>query len=654
MPIDDPKNELCDSFNVLEITHHDEYIGLFRIIPQKTSIQDNIINYECEHVLATLLGDVLFKYHQFTNYTTRQVLQFILDEQTTKHWVLDRVDFERRFHYKFENENGLLAPVLSIPEPFNEPYRFEYNTQTYPWELSLVRPSEVVKGELRWGKNMGSFDEVLDPTEIVNRIYPLGAGEGVNQLDITEVNNSVPYIEDAESIKKYGLFQYVWVDNRFENAKTLMANGESLLSQWKDPKISLEAKASDLSMKEEFKHERLREGDLVEIIVPDRDSYIVRIVNESKGDLFGRYEDIDFELNNKLDDIATTQADVERKQQVNDAYSMGATNIMNFTYQDNCDSAVPALIPIYIDDDVVNINTCELTFRTKAFRAYSQATHGGGAIVESTSSGGSVVKSTSSGGGTTRSTTSGGGTTATSSSGGGTTATSSSGGGTSKSTNSGGSTTQSSTSAGTHRHRVFNYNNNFGTVPADDNWQYYSAPRVADGTAIGAVFIPGAAGDIYTHSADGAHNHSVSIPAHSHSFSTPNHSHDVSISNHTHQVTIPNHAHDVTIPDHTHEIDIPNHSHEIELPNHTHDINHGIYELNETPSNVEIRVDGNVVDFDSTSGDRIDIVDYLEKDDSGKVTRGRHEIEISPNDLARIEADVILRVFIQSHLGGNY
>src|SRR5690625_6162077 len=92
---------------------------------------------------------------------------------------------------------------------------------------------------------------------------------------------------------------------------------------------------------------------------------------------------------------------MERTQRVKYAYSQGATNILTFGYQDNADSGIPAVIPFYIDDDVVNVNTLELTFRTRPFRSYSRATEGGGAIVKSTSSGGGTVKSTSSGGGTT-------------------------------------------------------------------------------------------------------------------------------------------------------------------------------------------------------------------------------------------------------------
>jgi len=596
MPIDDPKNALCNHFNFVEfIGASGRNYGLYRIMPRNTKKTENKITYSCEHVLATLLDDVMDGYFQFTNYTTAEVIQAILDLQEVKNWELGRVDFTRYFHYSFENENGLLAPILSIPQPFNEPYLFTFDTTIYPWKLNLIRPSDEVVAEIRWGKDMIDFEEVADPTEIVNYIIPKGSGEGVNQLTIEKVNDGKRYLKDDESIARWGLHKYIWIDQRFTDAASLMANAESLLSQWKDPKISFSVKSADLSILPEFANELKILYGVTRIIV-DETVYTARIVGERIADILEKEWDVEYEINNKLDDIATTQADIERRIQVNEAYSQGATNIMNFSYQDNCDENVPALIPFYIDDDVVNINTCELTFRTKKFRAYSRATKGGGA--------------------TTRTTKSGGGTTVTSEDGGGTTVTSEDGGAVSKSTNSGGG---AATTSG----------------PAD-NWGAW------DGD-----ILPIMTGLAIPH--EGSHIHGVSLQKndfiHYHSVDIPAHSHDFEIPDHTHKVTIPAHSHRVTIPSHTHEI---------ELPDHTHEIDFGIFELDEMPTQITIKVDGNTVNFSDLDGDRIDLIPYLEKDSDGRITRGRHEVEILPNARARIEADLILRVFIRSHLGGVY
>lgn len=122
--------------------------------------------------------------------------------------------------------------------------------------------------------------------------------------------------------------------------------------------------------------------------------------------------------------------------------------------------------------------------------------------------------------------------------------------------------------------------------------------------------------------------------------------------NHSHAVTTPAHTHSVNIPAHSHSTTIPNHSHSVTIPEHTHDIVHQIVEDDAAASSVVIKVDGVTVPHTATSGDRIDLVPYLSGD--GSISRGRHEITITPNDNARIEADLILRIFIRITLGVTY
>jgi len=624
LPINDPKVDKVELLKYVEITDEDEYIGLFRIIPKSTSSTNHSVTFQCEHVLATLLGSTLFKYHQLSNYATTEVLQYLLDQQKTKNVVLGTVAFTRYFHYSWENEN-LLSAIFSVPKPFNEQYRWELDTTIYPWVLSLLEAETTPTCRIKEGYNLVGFEIEENPMGVFNRIYPLGSGEGVNQLTIESVNNGVPYIEDiapGEEIK-----ETVWVDKRFDDAESLKASAVGLLDKWKKPIVTWKASASDVSKITGLQIDKLKEGKVLRLELNDYPTTELRIMKESKSDLTGAPGDVQLEIGNLTEDLSTTSADLERRAQVNELYSQGATNILSFNYQDNCDSIIPATIPFFIDDDVVNINTCELTFRTKNFRAYAQATEGGGAIVKSTGGGGGTVKSTTSGGATTQTTTSGGGSTQTSSSGGGTTQTTTSGGGVSKSTLGGGGSYESTNQycGGTETCIT-------ATLDSDGGLGHYH-------------YLPN---QLLTHT------HAITIPTHSHGFDIPSHSHSVSVPAHNHSVSVPAHSHSVSVPAHNHEITLLDHFHGIEIPDHTHAVKHGIYELAKMPSIITVKIDGNIVPITGTSGDRIDLVDYMNKDVDGKITRGRHEVELLPNDLARIEADLILRVFIRSHMGGNF
>ncbi|EDX70372.1 phage minor structural protein [Bacillus cereus NVH0597-99] len=641
LPLNDLKDEEITAFDFLELFDNGKRIGMFRILPKETVKNENTktVTYKCEHVLATLLSDVLFRYHQLSNYTTKDVIEYLLSQQETKHWKLGKCDFTRYFHYSWEHENTILGPLFSVPKPFDEPYEWTWDdyVEDYPWTLNLVKASNEITGEIRYRKNLKGIRKEEDPTDIITRIYPLGYGEGVNQLDITKVNpTKKEYIEAPKHIiDKYGIQKYIWVDRRFENVDALFSSGQALLNKKCIPKVSYSVESIDYELIDPYKIEKYEVGKLIRIDDAELGVKVdVRLMKKSKSDVNGNPLNMSLVIGDPIEDLGTTQADLERRQKINETYSQGATNIDSHDYNDNCDPENPAVIKFFLPEDLVNINSLILTYETEEFRAYSRATKGGGAIVESTSAGGAVVNSTSSGGGVVNSTSSGGGSTQTSSSGGGSTQTSTSGGGGSFTSEAGGGAVPSTTQ------KSFAEMHLMSGVPENsigsENW----------GNHLHEIVING---DNFSHS------HTVTVPSHKHQVNIPAHSHSVTIPAHTHSVTIPNHTHEINIPNHTHEINIPNHTHTITLPDHTHDIQHGIYKLSEKPSRVTVKVDGNIVPVDSTSAQNINLIPYLSKDGGGKIERNKwHEITITPDKLGRVNANIISRLFIQSRIGGTF
>ncbi|MGX2944225.1 phage tail spike protein [Enterococcus alishanensis] len=617
MPIDDEKNNFLQEMLYVELTdNEDEYIGLYRIMPStiQKDESNNTIKYTAIHVLGTLLDSVLFGYHELVNRTTKDVINYVLSKQTTKHWVLRTCEFTRYFSYAWENENGLADALFSIPEAFDEDYIWTWNTQVYPFELSLVRPQTEPVARIQEGYNMQGFEIEKNPNNLVNRIYPLGAGEGVNQVNIKSVNNNIEYVEDAVSITKYGLVEYVWVDQRFTDPQSLKNNALNMLTKWSEPSITWSIEAADLIKltDEPLSIDSLRLGSVVMINTNEFGSVNLRIKKESKSDVFGAPQDLTLEIGNLTGDINTTMSDLARKQQINETYSQGATNILNYSYQDNCEAAYPAEIEFYIDDDVFNINTVELTFKTKRYRGYTKAVMGGGAKTITSETGGSSRQTSSDGGASTQ----------TSSSGGGQTQTSSSGGGVS----------QTSGAGGDHTHLMFK-----AIRYVNHDWGSEKVANVYHAKNGNSIYVAGGGlSDLETAGGSSNHVHSININPHSHT------------------LTVENHRHTVNIPNHRHTVDIPAHKHEVILPEHKHPLEWGIFQASDSASKVDIIVDGTTLPDHDTSQSRLNIVNYLKKTSAGKIQRGNHTIQIKPDKLARIEAQVTCRVFIQSQLGGQF
>lgn len=353
--------------------------------------------YDCEHVLATLLSDVLFQYHQCggSGVKTADVLNYILARQTRQNWKLGACDFKRYFEYNWENST-LLAALFAVPECFDSEYLWSWDTTVYPWTLSLTVPTEALKSEIRYAKNMTNIKKTTDATSIANRVYALGYGEGVNQLTIESANGGVPYVEDALSIERYGLCSTILVDSRYQVAENLKAYAEQILAGLKEPYVSYEIGAIDLHRLTGDKFSKFRPGEIVRVVdEADGINLRTRIVRVEKADAEGDPGNVTVTIANKTQDIAGSISDLQSRALISETYAQGATNQQIYNFSDNADATHPAKLQLYISDSVVRINKMLLNIEFEAFRAYEKAIGGGGG--QTTSSGGG--QTTSSGGG---------------------------------------------------------------------------------------------------------------------------------------------------------------------------------------------------------------------------------------------------------------
>jgi len=727
LPLDDPKNSYCKPFWYAEIYDGNDKIGLFRIVPSSArhNTSEKSITYELEHVLATLLDSVMFGYHEIGGLGTytREVLEYILSFQKKVNWQLGDVEFSRQFLYKWENEN-LYSALLSVPAPFHEEYAWTWDTESYPWTLNLKKADNSYGPQIRYRRNMEGVEVEEDPTNLFTRIYPLGYGEGINQLTIEKVNpTGKPYI-DADTIEQFGVIERIWVDKRYENPESLYNSAKALLEQNKMPRISVSVSALDLHRITADPLDKFALGKLVRVHDEELDlDYTSRVIEIKKQDVTGDPGNIEITIAAPKYSMTSTVTDLADRTRVAEVYSQGATSLDSYVLTDNCDPEHPAHFKFHISPDVINVNRALLNYDVEAFRAYSKAIEGGGAIIATTAAGGGYADTTLAGGGYSDTTAAGGAYTSTTADGGGRTETTSSGGSYSSTTAAGGAHTDTTASGGGTSTTTASGGSYSATTAAGGGYAYttedggdavivtpesggHTSSTSKDTVTIAStsatlvetgpgdnvddhthlVVIPshthtastsGHTHEVYDHAhvvvisshshvvqlSDHTHNisipshtHNVSVPNHTHAIQIPDHTHDISIPSHTHSVQIPDHTHDMSIPDHVHGVnipehihgvDIPDHTHDIVLPNHVHNIEYGIYE-GPTPTAVTVKVDGNVIPNAGLSETELDILQFMKKDNYGKIERGWHELEIIPNDLGRVQATLHLQVFVQS------
>lgn len=165
--------------------------------------------------------------------TTTELLDEILSRQTDVLFEVGIVDVDEQNIITLENIS-LLEAVYEVINSLSEPCYLHVDYSTRPFKIDILKltlpddPNRIIKTY--------SDAQILDTpytiqkNGIVNRIYPLGAGDGDNRVNICEFNGGVCYVEDANSIAEHGVYEKILINNDIEDPETLMnwANKELL------------------------------------------------------------------------------------------------------------------------------------------------------------------------------------------------------------------------------------------------------------------------------------------------------------------------------------------------------------------------------------------------------------------------------------------
>ena len=500
LPDNDPKLSYCQPFYYFRCGESGQLYRRIKKPKQTDTIGTETVS--CEHVIATLCDNVLFGSYTYggTGTHTREVIEWILSNQTEQNWILKDCDFDYAYEYSWEQEN-LLNALYSIPEVFTEPYMWIFDTSVYPWRLSLKKldPNGQVSYYIRSKRNLVFRSSEEDYSNICTRIYPLGYGEGINQLTIKEANNGCPYLEaPAGMIAKYGIKEKVLVDRRFENAEALKAYGQSVLDEMLQPAMTQKFDVLDLYPITSNDIDRAEVGKICRLTDDDTTAFITKTIR-----ILDEPGNLQIDLSTKASDVASEIADMAERVRIESVYAQGATQLYQHSKDANATPDKGMILSLYFPSEMRQINKILLRLQLKKFRSYSATTDTKEAQFKTTSyAGGNVGTTEASGGG-------------------------------SVSTTSGPSSNSTTASGGTGS-------------------DIMTSKTSIDGNTLYAGDNGGSHRHLYYHA---GHSHSISKNNFQHTHDMY-HTHDIEISwtGHTHKVGLPPHDHTVEIPAHSHKI----------------------------------------------------------------------------------------------------
>ena len=246
-------------------TNKYEFIG--RVLSLTNSMDSNGLiskSYMCESELGYLL-DTYQSYEEIHNITVKGYLERLIEAHnnntdSSKKFVVGNVtvvdnndSLYRYIAYDTTKKNidddllDKLGGELQI--------RYENDTRYLDY---LTEIGKVCSTEIRLAKNLQDLEQNIDVSNCCNRLVVLGTKLKVKddegnetdteeRLTIESINNGLKYIDDKESIAKYGVIQGQVIYDDVTEAKNLLSKGQKYLLNQR-LLVSNKVNALDLSL----------------------------------------------------------------------------------------------------------------------------------------------------------------------------------------------------------------------------------------------------------------------------------------------------------------------------------------------------------------------------------------------------------------------
>ena len=393
LAVADPLNAaIIPGVTFARYTDRGRFVGTYRVASATIGHEPKgIARYILDGAECTLLDDMLSGWHEIggTGMPTVEVLQYILDRQTTHRWHVGRCDFHDYYQYNFEDVT-LLEAIMSLGEVLTDPYEIQFDTESNPWSVNIVRLGTEPRHSLVYHRNTQKVRRSIDGT-VVTRLVGRGYGEGDNQLTIASVNDGKDYIDaDPAAMAAYGVRMGVHVDTRQTDPETLKAQMERILAAGSRPQVTYEVTAYDLAQETGEREDDMALGEVVRVIDETMPEIVsCRITEIEKADIDGSPGDIRVVLDTGGGDTAEQLNEVLEKIGVQQLYSQGATSMYALRAAENADESHPMELEFYVPGNVLRINSCRLKYKISPYRVdFTMAAHGGGSTQTSASGGG--------------------------------------------------------------------------------------------------------------------------------------------------------------------------------------------------------------------------------------------------------------------------
>lgn len=293
------KDDTVTARSFVEIYTSIGSVGIFRVRAPQESYGDETITVECEHAI-TEVADYLIKEDYEKAMNAQTAMKTLFSHYKGKLWKLGSLTNLSGTVNVIASYNTVLEAMLAILDQQRD-LMMTFDFTTSPWTINFTKKGTVVAAEGRLSRNVKSAKVTYDDSNLCTRVYADG---------LTGTKNNVYGHLDASTLSKYGVVEKTvsGSDNKDDTTRTAKA----FLNDNKEPKVSVEIDAADLSLITGEPLDTFELGKLCRLALPDDDVTIEQhITSLSWDDVFNNEESIHVTLAAKKDTVLSFLHDVE-------------------------------------------------------------------------------------------------------------------------------------------------------------------------------------------------------------------------------------------------------------------------------------------------------------------------------------------------------
>lgn len=287
-----PEGEHAAFGEWVEVFTQNGSAGIYRVVsPSETYTVE--ASAELEHGICAL-GDAIIPGKGTISGTLPQVLSSMLGYQVVTAggsalWALGSVETNAQASFEHDSTNLLSAVLAVVPKG----YMLTFDQSALPWRLGVAKMATTAECEGRLSRNLRGVTVTVDDEDFCTRIY-------CNMLPS-------PGYMDGPTVGTWGIKAKTITAQENVTQESLTAYITQYLEDHKNPRVSIECDAEDLSAITGESLDRLENGRLFRLALPDYGVTMEeRILAVRTGSAYDEPEHVRLTLANSIRDTADT------------------------------------------------------------------------------------------------------------------------------------------------------------------------------------------------------------------------------------------------------------------------------------------------------------------------------------------------------------